>query len=936
MSKAMTIPPPVAECDERFLGKTWAPKHGYRTSMTSLVNFIQTTDFGSPKQQQTLHSQSHRGRRQVQRVASSSNSWRHSTPSTMTGARPGSRGGGGGPQNTGAGASLSRGGRRPGIDIPSVLNRPEMQVLRRELTGGCGNGGSNNLIMAAELHAAIERRDPTAVYNMLRSGVDPTLTRSGGGGGGGGGSGRGRNYYEQGSAGRRLAGNTTTTSARNTAAMSPEVTPLHRAFSVGCLDAAVFLALAGADLEATSPSGETALVRAVRCEFPDDFVLLCCELGARVDAADRHGRTALHYAAGLVRPDECGSSGLSGGQAPPAVLALAAHDADLNRRDADGRTPLHAAVAAGKTRAAVLLARNGADADAELPGGATPLLLAVLRRNVAVAQVLCKHGAAVDGRRRGRTWKDGRSGSVVAKTPLVCAIEAGCTDMVRMLLEAGADVNLRCGYGADSSSKDGGGAARFRSGDYPLLAASRLGNNQIVDLLLSHKDTDLLRAAEISDESQDSEGIGGGWSGQTPLHAAAAGNHIEVVRRLVAAGTAVNPVNEYGATPLLLAVRAGHEAVARDLLGPGAAPAEVPSRANRRTPTALWHAIDRGLLDLARLLIERGADPMREIDDSRSTCLHHAARKGADVIVTMVLDRLDRARQIKETHATADDADSGGSESGSDSGYASVGDQDKGLKVTIETIETIETKGGDGEHNPQKQCRQPTEEDLASEDRLAREAVELRMSLFISAAEGGHLSTTKLLLHRGSLAEVANARTAAGDSILAAATGSPELLRFLLGLRKPAAPGHAKEGCEDKTGEGGGGGGGGGCGRGLGASLAALVSAVVGGGHNHNKHQARRRRRPAAADKGSEALLDVNRQNRHGATALHYAALRGHAEGARLLLQRGARQSATVEIYESADDLRARRSYRQGTAAGLAKQKGYDALADTIERLQAC
>ncbi|KAL8387996.1 hypothetical protein RB595_009522 [Gaeumannomyces hyphopodioides] len=796
-----------------------------------------------------------------------------------------------------------------------------MQVLRRELTSGCGNGGSNYLIMAAELHAAIERRDPTAVYNMLRSGVDPNLTRSGGGGGGGG-SGRGRNYYEQGSAGRRLAGNTTTTSARNMAAMSPEVTPLHRAFSVGCLDAAVFLALAGADLEATSPSGETALVRAVRCEFPDDFVLLCCELGARVDAADRYGRTALHYAAGLVRPDECGSSGLSGEQAPPAVLALAAHDADLNRRDADGRTPLHAAVAAGKTRAAVLLARNGADVDAELPGGASPLLLAVLRRNAAVAQVLCNHGAAVDGRRRGRTWQDGRSGSVMAKTPLVCAIEAGCTEMVRVLLEAGADVNLRCGYGADSSSKDGGGAARFRSGDYPLLAASRLGNNQIVDLLLSHKDTDLLRGAEISDEDQGSEGGGSGWSGQTPLHAAAAGNHIEVVRRLVAAGAAVNPVNEYGATPLLLAVRAGHEAVARDLLGPGAAPAEMPSRADRRTPTALWHAVDRGLLDLARLLIERGADPMREIDDSRSTSLHHAARKGADVIVTMVLDRLDRARKARETHATVDDADRG-SESGSDSGYASVGDQDKGLKMAIETIET---KGEDDEGKTHERCRQPREQDTTSEDRPAAEAAELRMSLFISAAEGGHLSTIKLLLHRGSLAEVANARTAAGDSILSAATGSPEVLRFLLGLRKPT-PGHAKEGCEDKTGDGG-------CGRGLGASLAALMSAVVGGsGHTH-KHQARRRR--AATDKGSELLLDVNRQNRHGATALHYAALRGHAEGARLLLQRRARQSATVEIYESADDLRARRSYRQGTAAGLARQKGYDALADTIERLQAC
>ncbi|KAF4962094.1 hypothetical protein FSARC_9828 [Fusarium sarcochroum] len=77
--------------------------------------------------------------------------------------------------------------------------------------------------------------------------------------------------------------------------------------------------------------------------------------------------------------------------------------------------------------------------------------------------------------------------------------------------------------------------------------------------------------------------------------------------------------------------------------------------------------------------------------------------------------------------------------------------------------------------------------------------------------------------------------------------------------------------------------------------------------------------------------INVNHQNDRGATALHYAALRGHIGGVRMLLERGARQYHANAVWDVWEDRDGAGGYRQGTPAGMAMQRGLDKVAELIE-----
>ncbi|GKT84014.1 ankyrin repeat protein [Colletotrichum tofieldiae] len=80
-----------------------------------------------------------------------------------------------------------------------------------------------------------------------------------------------------------------------------------------------------------------------------------------------------------------------------------------------------------------------------------------------------------------------------------------------------------------------------------------------------------------------------------------------------------------------------------------------------------------------------------------------------------------------------------------------------------------------------------------------------------------------------------------------------------------------------------------------------------------------------------ELGLDIHERDHHGATPLHYAAVKGHAATVKLLLQRGARVVHASAVFETLQDYKKKGPYRQGTAAGLARQKDHIKIARLIE-----
>ncbi|KAH6970798.1 ankyrin repeat-containing domain protein [Ilyonectria sp. MPI-CAGE-AT-0026] len=78
--------------------------------------------------------------------------------------------------------------------------------------------------------------------------------------------------------------------------------------------------------------------------------------------------------------------------------------------------------------------------------------------------------------------------------------------------------------------------------------------------------------------------------------------------------------------------------------------------------------------------------------------------------------------------------------------------------------------------------------------------------------------------------------------------------------------------------------------------------------------------------------VNVNHRNDQGATALHYAALRGHVGSVRVLLEKGARQFHASAVYDAWEERDGGGVYRQGTPAGIALQRGLTKVADMIEK----
>ena len=151
--------------------------------------------------------------------------------------------------------------------------------------------------------------------------------------------------------------------------------------------------------------------------------------------------------------------------------------------------------------------------------------------------------------------------------------------------------------------------------------------------------------------------------GFTPLSMAAQSGHVAVVKLLVEKGAAVDakvnypgapapvvafyadpatvklltikaPLKALGATPLYIAAKEGHVAVAKVLLDNGAA---IDAKADD-AGAPLSIAARNGHLEMVKLLLEQGA-AVDGADASGSTPLYFAAKEGHAAVVALLLDR---------------------------------------------------------------------------------------------------------------------------------------------------------------------------------------------------------------------------------------------------------------------------------------------------------
>lgn len=306
---------------------------------------------------------------------------------------------------------------------------------------------------------------------------------------------------------------------------NPQYTALQWAATAGCDCVIELLLKRGAKVDRLDAFGNTAL-HAYVVTGHDRLVGFFCESGAAIDARNRSGKTPLMLAilcgnksavAELIRrgadieqrwriswrawtPLDLAWSPLDLAiqlRDMEMVLLLIAFGVDLQRQGVKGVAPIHHAILESSVEIVKVLLDHGVFVDERDSGGFTALYRVVERANRDLVHLLLKEGANVNSHSEtgwtalhsaagNARWhserlvmfllKHGADHSVVdfrGVTPLHCAATTGRLSVLRLLLDAGANINAST---VENPSGSWQGTA--------LQCAKRKGNKRAVKILI--------------------------------------------------------------------------------------------------------------------------------------------------------------------------------------------------------------------------------------------------------------------------------------------------------------------------------------------------------------------------------------------------------------------------------------------------------------------
>jgi ankyrin repeat protein len=404
----------------------------------------------------------------------------------------------------------------------------------------------------------------------------------------------------------------------------------------------------------------------------------CGKIG--IDKRDQHGMTSLMRAAqqgDVAKVERLIARGANVNAKVPTrdlreLIAFLSWMQQLPESDI-GYTSLFYAAKGGHAEVVQLLIGHGADVHHVARGGETALQLAVWRSDLKVMQLLATAGARGDSRQFGLAVRHStpetvrllltlgadpdaappprvRRSGPPAPSPVIAATQRGDPAVLRLLIDAGANVNAQDHNGWSALRWAGQSRSSRQNQNMTTIIAllesagarDKAGNNAaaLFEAVLKKNPVGVEEALRLgaNPNAKDDRGV-------PPLVYATRLGPPAIVEALIRAGADLNANPENGTTPLISAVSAGDVETVKALLAAGAR-IDQPDRLHRTPlqeasswqrgeitrlllgssapldPAALAIASLNGSAEQVRMLLGAGADP----NANNGHALHEAAR----------------------------------------------------------------------------------------------------------------------------------------------------------------------------------------------------------------------------------------------------------------------------------------------------------------------